>query len=213
MRHQFSIVVTLMLVAMLAGCAKPKVEMGVASQPNVNPDHSGRPSPVIMKMYELTSDMAFKQGDFIALFENPVQTLGQDLVAADELVFVPGEARTVVYQPNERTKFVGILLGFRQMERANWRVIKPVNAEEDNRIFIELIDTSVLLIDDQAASDWDPVEAVRNFQKRLGQPPVVAQTPAGTGVGAPGAPVAPVPGAPNAAGTPGQYVLPAAKRM
>ena len=208
MRRILFLLTILCVAGFSAGCSKPNIELAVASQTNVNPDHSGRPSPVIMKMYELKSDLAFNQGDFIALFENPVQALGADLVAADELVFVPGEARKVVYQPDSKTRFVGILLGFRQMERAHWRAIKAVNPEESNKVYLELMDTSVLMVDEKTMSDWDPVKAVQQFQQRTAQPapqpaagtPPAASTP---GQAAPAAPAAPNQG----------YVVPSAKRM
>ena len=153
-----------------AGCSKPRVEMAVASQPNVNPDHSNRPSPVIVKVYELRNDLAFKQAEFTTLFDTPLQVLGADLIAADELVFIPGEARRVAYQPNANTRFVGIVAGFRQMDRALWRVLKPVDPEKGNLVAIELNDATILVVSDKEAEDWDPEEAVRQFQQRLVKP-------------------------------------------
>ena len=161
-----------------AGCSKPRVEMAVASQPNVNPDHSNRPSPIIVKIYELRNDLTFKQAEFNTLFDTPLQVLGADLIAADELVFIPGEARRVAYQPNTNTRFVGIVAGFRQMDRALWRVLKPVDPEKGNLIAIELNDATILVIPDKEAEDWDPEEAVRQFQQRLVKP----QQPTTTGV-------------------------------
>ena len=89
----------LAMLSLLNACSSPRVTMEVASQPNVNPDSSGRPSPLIVKMYEMRSDMAFRQGEFQLLFMEPMKALGSDLVAMDELTFVPGEARTVEYVP------------------------------------------------------------------------------------------------------------------
>ena len=70
-------------LACLAGCSSPpRIDLALASQPNINPDHSGRPSPVIVKTFELRTDLNFKQADFQSLFDRPVQVLGADLVAA-----------------------------------------------------------------------------------------------------------------------------------
>ncbi len=157
----------LLLTLCLSACSKPYVNLSIASQPNVNPDHSGRPSPVIVKMYELRSDLAFKQLDFQTLFEKPVQALGSDLIAADEIVLVPGEARKVSYMPSPDTKYVGLLGGFRQMERAHWREIKAVDPESGNLICIELNDASILMISDDKKGSWNPEEAVRRFQQQL----------------------------------------------
>ena len=149
-------------VCLVSGCGKPRIDLAVASQPNVNPDHSGRPSPVVVKMYELRGDLAFKQNDFYSLFHEPVKALGNDLVAADELVFVPSEARTVSYDPMPHTRFIGVVAGFRQIERARWRAIIPVNPEEKNTVRIELSDASLILIADDS---WEPAKNLRTTQQ------------------------------------------------
>ena len=160
---------------LLNGCSSPRIGLEVASLPNVNPDSSSRPSPVIVKIYEMRNDLAFRQGDFQTLFMEPMKVLGADLVAADELTFVPGEARTIAYSPMPETRHVGILAGFRQMERARWRATLPVVPEEDNLIRIELNDTSLLVI--EADADWSSEERVRSYQERTGK----AEHPGKTG--------------------------------
>lgn len=177
------IFLVLVCVSLSAGCAKPRIEMAVASQPNVNPDHSNRPSPVIVKIYELRNDLSFKQAEFQALFDKPLQVLGTDLIAADELVFIPSEARRIAYQPNPSTRFVGVVAGFRQMDRALWRVTKRVDPEDENWLAIELNDVTIIVVPDKEAKDWDPQKAIRQFQQQLAkpQPPAVIETePAST---------------------------------
>lgn len=163
------ICLALVSLAGATGCSKPSINLAVASQPNVNPDFSGRPSPVVVKMYELRQEASFMAADFQPLFETPVQVLGADLIAADELVFTPGEARKVTYEPNGNTRFIGIVAGFRQMERGVWRVVKPVDAESGNWVAMELTDTSILLVPDKDAKKWEPTEAVRTYQQSLPQ--------------------------------------------
>lgn len=154
-------VATAAMLCAVAACSRPHTDLMVASQPNVNPDFTGRPSPVVVKVYELRRGVAFKQADFQALFDNPVQVLGSDILAADELVFVPGEARTISYLPNPEARFLGIVAGFRQMNRARWRSLRPINADDENIIALELSDASILVLPDAKAKDWNPEEAVR----------------------------------------------------
>lgn len=158
-------VLALTMIPLLDGCSSPRITMEVASQPNVNPDSSGRPSPIIVKMYEMRSDMAFRQGDFQMLFMEPMKVLGANLVAMDELLFVPGEARTVEYAPMPETRYVGVLAGFRQMERAKLRAVLPVDPEKKNLIRLELNDTSMIVIDPD--KDWSSEESVRSYQERI----------------------------------------------
>lgn len=157
----------LTMIILLNACSSPRITMEVASQPNVNPDSSGRPSPIIVKMYEMRNDMAFRQGDFQALFMEPMKVLGANLVAMDELLFVPGEARVVEYAPMPETRYAGILAGFRQMERARWRAVLPVDPERKNLIRLELNDASMIVIDPNM--EWSSEECVRSYQERIGQ--------------------------------------------
>ena len=159
----------LLCCCMLSACGKPAINLSVASQPNVNPDFNGRPSPVIVKMYELRQNVAFNAADFLPLFETPLQVLGADLIAADELVFIPGEARKVKYELDRNTQYIGLVAGFRQMERGVWRIIKPVDSESANWVAMELSDTSIILVPDKEAKDWEPTQAVRTYQQRLPQ--------------------------------------------
>ncbi len=201
MKNIFAVLSLFAVILCLVGCGKPRLDLNVASQPNVNPDNSNRPSPVVIKTYELRNDLAFKQADFQSLFERPVPTLGSDLIAADELVFIPGEARKIVYKPTSGTRFLGVVAGFRQMERAQWRVIKPVDPEEKNIIALEFNDTSILVIPDKQAKDWDPEEAVKAFQQQM---PLQVQQPGAARGDAGGMP--PI----QQSGQPGAGVQPAA---
>jgi type VI secretion system protein VasD len=166
MKQYFLILGLLITLFCFTGCGKPRLDLNVASQPNVNPDHSGRPSPVVVKVYELRNGLAFNQADFQSLFERPMHALGANLIAADELVFVPGEARKTAYRPNLDTHFLGIVAGFRQMERAQWRVIKRIDPKDDTVIALEFNDTSILMIPDDKAKKWDPEKAVKQFQQQ-----------------------------------------------
>jgi type VI secretion system protein VasD len=157
-------------LACLSGCSTPRIDLALASQPNVNPDHSGRPSPLLVKTFELRNELKFKQTDSQTLFDQPVQALGADLIAADEMTLIPGEARKVAYSPNPDTKYLGVIASFRQMERAQWRMIKAVDAEKKNLIALEFNDTSILIIPEDQAGSWDPEESVKQFQQQLTRP-------------------------------------------
>ena len=170
MKKVFIVPGLLLAVMLLAGCGKPRLDLSVASMPNVNPDNSDRPSPIAVKTYELRSDLAFRQADFQSLFERPVPTLGPDIIAADEFVLVPGEARKVAYRPSPNTLYLGIVAGFRQMDRAHWRAVKAIDPDDKNIIALEFNDTAILVIPDDQAKNWDPEKAVKEFQQQTARP-------------------------------------------
>jgi type VI secretion system protein VasD len=169
-----AVVIIAAILGLLGGCAKPSLDLAVASQTNINPDHTGRPSPVIVKVFEMRSDLAFNQSDFRLLFESPVKALGTDLLAMDEMVLVPGEARRIEYAPVFGTMFLGVVAGFRQMDRAVWRVVTPIDFEGRNSVGVEVRDASLLLIPPDEAPDWDPLQAVRDFHDPVAEEADVA---------------------------------------
>lgn len=154
-------------IFMLGGCASPSIDISVASQPNVNPDHTGRPSPVILRIYELRSDLAFQQADFYSLFERYMQVLSADLLSAKELACAPGKPYTISYEPLPETRYIGIISGFRQIERSQWRVIVPVEAKKKNPVLIEVNDTTVFLVPEEHRKGWTPEEAIEFFKQQF----------------------------------------------
>ena len=51
---KFALLLTaLTAICALTACSGGRAQLLVASQANVNPDFSGRPSPVVVKVYEL----------------------------------------------------------------------------------------------------------------------------------------------------------------
>ena len=56
-----------------------KTHLNVAAHGNVNPDDNGRPSPVVLRVYQLKDDAAFKDAEFFALFDKEQATLGASL--------------------------------------------------------------------------------------------------------------------------------------
>lgn len=151
---------------MAAGCAS-RIDLLVASQPNVNPDHTGRPSPVIMRIYELRSDLAFQQADFYSLFEKYMQVLAADILSAKELTCTPGMPYEVSYEPLPETRYLGVIAGFRQLERAQWRLIVPIDAKGKNKVYMELNDTTLFLVPEDQMKDWEPEEAIERFKQQF----------------------------------------------
>jgi type VI secretion system protein VasD len=121
---------------LLASCAKPagpppppppgKLNLRIRASDTVNPSVSGRPSPLMLRIYELKSDTAFAGSDFLTLFQNDRGALGADLVKRDELTLRPGEERVVDRLLDVETRQLAFLAAYRDLERAQWRLVRPV---------------------------------------------------------------------------------------
>jgi type VI secretion system protein VasD len=109
----------------------------------LNPDTRARPSPVVVRVYELKAAAAFGSADFLSLQERDQATLGGDLVAREELVLRPGESRVISRPLASDTRFVGVVAAFRDLERARWRALVELAAGRDNTVGVVLDDATL----------------------------------------------------------------------
>jgi type VI secretion system protein VasD len=134
-----------MLVVACASPPKPPppppptiVQASVEALANVNPDARGRPSPVVVKFYELKSLAVFDSADFFSLFERDREILGAELVAREEFQLVPGDRRTFERTLQPDTRYLGVVAAFRDLERSVWRAAVPVTPHKTVPLAIQL---------------------------------------------------------------------------
>ena len=106
------------------GCAKPSTPpkpralvLDVQASSTINPDWRGRPSPVVVRIYELRSAAPFETADFVSLYEKDRSVLGAEIVARDEFVLSPGESKSIRREAGE-SKFLAVMAAFRDLARA-----------------------------------------------------------------------------------------------
>jgi type VI secretion system protein VasD len=124
----------------VAGCSsapKPTVISGsVQASTGLNPSVSQRPSPLLVRVYELKSAAAFSAADFMSLHQSDQTALGADLVAKEEMMLQPGETRPYEKRLADQTRFVGVFAAYRNLEQATWRAISPVQPNRSQTITI-----------------------------------------------------------------------------
>ena len=124
----------------LAGCSSaPKVTSvsgNVVAATDLNPSVSQRPSPLLLRIYELKSAAAFNQADFMALYQGDAAALGAEMVAREELTLQPGESRPLNKPLNADTRFVGVFAAYRNLEKARWRAVLPVQPGQAQKLTI-----------------------------------------------------------------------------
>lgn len=117
---------TLALAACASSAPKPtKARMTVIAQSDVNPDAGGRPSPVVVRVYQLQQDAKFANADFFALFDDEQKVLGADLLASDEVTLAPGERKELQVDVKGEAKFVGAVAAYRDIRNSQWRAVQP----------------------------------------------------------------------------------------
>ena len=112
----------------LAGCASlspystvTKVNLKLTANDQLNPDLNGRPSPIVISLFELKHPVAFENADFFSLYERAKDALTPDLVASEELELRPGETVELKLSVEEGSRFVGVLAAYRDLPDTQWR--------------------------------------------------------------------------------------------
>lgn len=92
----------------------------------LNPGASGQPAPVRVRIFELKNTANFTRADYFALVERASATLGPDLIDQDEVLLQPGQQLSVQRQLDPATRHVGIVVGYREIDQAQWRAVLDV---------------------------------------------------------------------------------------
>jgi type VI secretion system protein VasD len=112
----------LSLTACKSAPPKPQVlKLSVSVSADANPDSQNRPSPIVIRVYQLKDDAAFKDADFFALYDKEQATLAAALVSRQEFEVAPGAQKVVDYQIAPDAKFIGVAAGYRNIRDASWR--------------------------------------------------------------------------------------------
>jgi type VI secretion system protein VasD len=126
-------------IGLMSGCSSVStIEARLHANLALNPDLNGRPSPLVLRFYELKSLSVFNSADFFNLFEQDVALLGEELQMRDEFVFQPGETRNLERDLRLDTRYLGVVGAYRDIENARWRNSVKIEPGEDLQLFIEL---------------------------------------------------------------------------
>jgi len=97
---------------------------------DVNPDLNGRASPVVVKVFELSSRTLFDSQDFFSLYDEPKNVLGPDLMVKNEFEFAPGSQHKYELSLSPGIRYAGILVAYQDIENARWREVVEIDTTE-----------------------------------------------------------------------------------
>ena len=90
---------------------------------DVNPDSSGRASPIVVRVFQLRNDGEFASADFFALYDKEKEVLGASFLSREEYVLSPGETRKFDMPVNPEARFLGVVAAYRDIRSAHWRAL------------------------------------------------------------------------------------------
>lgn len=156
------------VIITLAGCQATRrglnfdttASINISVDNNVNPDMDDRSSPIVIRVFKLADARQFQREDFLNLYENAPERLGNDLI--DTIVLkelVPGEQRVENIPLTPDVRYLGFLAEYMQYEKANSVLVVSIEDHHKNAVNINARYLSLI--------DLDNPESVRN--SRLSQ--------------------------------------------
>ena len=112
----------------------PVTRLSLAVSADVNPDSQGRPSPIVVRIYQLKDDAAFQGADYFALFDKEQATLAGALVSRQEYELRPGEQRMLDYAVAPETLFLGVAAAYRDIRNAQWHALTSAPDTKPNKV-------------------------------------------------------------------------------
>jgi type VI secretion system protein VasD len=102
------------------------LEITLAAEERVNLATGGRPSPIVVRLFELSHESQFLSADYFALMGQDGVPLGGEMLASEEHVLLPGEVKMVRKRAMPKTRFLGVVAGYRDLSSSTWRAITPI---------------------------------------------------------------------------------------
>jgi type VI secretion system protein VasD len=113
---------------------------------DVNPDDSGRPSPVFVQVLELRNTGALKNSDYLEVYQDSAAALGPDLLNATEIgPLFPGSQRTEKLRLSTSTTAVGFLGEFNKYNQMQTSQTVDLEPGADRQVTITIDGTGVHL--------------------------------------------------------------------
>ncbi|MEG2389732.1 MAG: type VI secretion system lipoprotein TssJ [Pseudomonas sp.] len=146
----FKTLTALTVLVLLAGCSSlspyskvTKINLKLTGSDQLNPDLNGRPSPIVVRQFELKHPVTFENADFFSLYERAKESLNPDLVASEELELRPGETVEMKLKVEEGSLYVGVLAAYRDLPESQWRYTVQITPLEVTEVDLTLDQTGI----------------------------------------------------------------------
>ena len=146
------------LALVLSGCVvanaivEPYTDLKFEAKSNINPDDSGRSSPLVVRVYELSSADSFRDASFFELYDDAKAALEDDLLGSTEVIVRPGREFIHELRLHKATTYLGVIGAFRDIENADWKMTLRADARGYKNRNILINNRSITRADGQMPS-------------------------------------------------------------
>ena len=113
--------------------------ISMRAKADANPGPDGRPSPVVLRLYQLKADAAFINSDYFPLFDDEKKVLGGDLLSREEQELFPGQTLSLEIPFAAETRFIAVAGGYHDTGSASWRAIAPASGSTGHSVHVTAV--------------------------------------------------------------------------
>lgn len=132
-RARRAALLALVACAALAGCKStppppPKpidVQVNVVAAPDINPNRSGRPSPVFLRVFQLRDASKFLNAEFDDATLHSDTVLAGVVIARDERMIEPATTVALPLKIDPETRLLGVVAEYFDVANSQWRATSP----------------------------------------------------------------------------------------
>lgn len=97
----------------------------ISAAADVNPNRSGRASPIFLRIYQLKDDAKFLNGTFDDVTARSDSVLAAAVIARDERMVEPGATTDVTLEVPPETRLLGVVAEYSDLAGSQWRAASP----------------------------------------------------------------------------------------
>jgi type VI secretion system protein VasD len=126
------------------------VEVHVIVAPDVNPNRSGRASPIFLRVFALRDPSKFLNAEFDDVTLRTDTTLAATLIAREERMVEPASTVALTLKIDPATRLLGVVAEYSDLANSRWRATSPAPAGGLLALFKD--QSLVINVDRQAVS-------------------------------------------------------------
>ncbi len=102
-------------------CDKQIVTLDIYGAGNINPNESGNPRPVVVRLYQLQSDLNLQNARYDDVLLRAEEVLGKDVVKQDDVTVFPTDHLQIKFERIKEAGFLGGVALFHGPKGQSWK--------------------------------------------------------------------------------------------
>ncbi|GAB1261909.1 type VI secretion system lipoprotein TssJ [Aurantivibrio plasticivorans] len=170
----YNLMLLILLFPLLKACAvsnmivSPYDNIEITASDSVNPDNNERPSPIQVKIFELSDRATFDNLDFEKLFYQSDALLSDQLLSSGDFILQPSEKLEYKVQLQPGASYIAILAGYRDIDSAKWKHAYKVKDTGYYQHAFYLDENAIKAIvkktNSSSVSETDPADTIKRIE-------------------------------------------------